>query len=96
MHCSRPAREFLHFLLFFGRLADTRQAIELKLLLDFLHFRHFLQPLLLDCIPWHRRSIDCAPSRSGWTQPDEMTLQGGERSRLRPDERRIERQTPTP
>lgn len=77
MHCSRPAREFLHFLLFFDRPADARQTIEFKPLLNFLHFRHFLQPLPLDCIRWRRRSIDCAPSRSGWTQPDEMTLQGG-------------------
>lgn len=74
MHCSRPAHEFRHFQLFFDRLADARQAIEFKGLLDFLHFRHFLQPLPLDCISWHRWSIDRAPSRSGGTQPDEKTL----------------------
>ena len=45
MHCSRLAREFLHFLHIFGRAADVRQAIEFTPLLNFLHFLHFLQTL---------------------------------------------------
>jgi hypothetical protein len=55
MHCSRLAGEFLHFLPISGRLADARQAIESTPLLDFLHFRHFLQPLPLDCTPLEQK-----------------------------------------
>ncbi|WP_147155388.1 hypothetical protein [Reyranella soli] len=45
MHCSRLAREFLHFLHIFCRSADVRQTIEFAPLLNFLHFMHFLQAL---------------------------------------------------
>ncbi|MBI2742200.1 MAG: hypothetical protein HYX38_37375 [Rhodospirillales bacterium] len=50
MHCRRRAREFVHFLPIFCRLADVRQAIEASPLLNFLHFLHFLLPLPLDRI----------------------------------------------
>ena len=49
MHCSRLAREFLHFMHIFCRSAYFRQVIEFTRLSNFLHFVHFLQALLLNC-----------------------------------------------
>lgn len=45
MHCSRRAREFLHFLHLFCRSPAVRQGIEFTPLLDLLHFMHFLLAL---------------------------------------------------
>jgi hypothetical protein len=72
MHCSRFAREFLHFLHIFCRSADARQAIEFTPLFDFLHLMHFLQavplaPLIVAPVRLNAAGRDDQPhAGAGW------------------------------
>jgi len=62
MHCSRLAREFLHFRPISAHPAGPHQVIESTLLFDFLHLLHFLLPLPQDCtLGTEGASIDCTP-----------------------------------